>query len=149
MRLAGLENAMVLTVRTRRKVELVDITAALNRLIAGRGLREGIGLLFVPHTTAGLTINENADPDVAHDLLAALERIAPAEAGWRHREGNAPAHVKALLTGCSQLVAIEEGRLALGTWQGVFLCEFDGPRERRVHLRLLAVEGGESPRRGR
>ncbi len=140
---------MVLTLRTRCKAEFVDITAALNRWIAERGLRHGALLLFVPHTTAGLTINENADPDVAADLLAALERLAPAEAPWRHREGNAPAHVKALLTGCSQLVAIEDGRLALGTWQGVFFCEFDGPRERRVHLHWIASAEGEGPRRDR
>ncbi len=139
---------MVLTVRTRRKAELVDITAALDRLIAESGLREGIGLIFVPHTTAGLTINENADPDVREDLLAALERLVPERAAWRHREGNAPAHVKAMLTGGSQLVAIENGRLALGTWQGVFLCEFDGPRERRVFLRILAA-AGEAGRRER
>lgn len=139
---------MVLTVRTRRKAELVDITAALDRLVAESGLRQGIGVIFVPHTTAGLTINENADPDVREDLLAALERLVPERAAWRHREGNAPAHVKALLTGTSQVVAIENGRLALGTWQGVFFCEFDGPRERRVFLHLLAA-AGEAARRER
>jgi len=128
---------MEFMVETGSRAELVDITAEDTRRVEASGVSEGLCLVYVPHTTAGITINENADPDVRVDLVAALERMVPDRAGYRHAEGNSPAHVKASLMGSSQAVAIVHGRLALGRWQGVFLCEFDGPRRRRVQLRIL------------
>jgi secondary thiamine-phosphate synthase enzyme len=128
---------MEFMVETRRRTELVDITAEVERLVRASGVNEGLCLVVVPHTTAGVTINESADPDVRTDLLMALETMAPDDAGYRHAEGNSPAHVKASLMGASQMVAIVNGAPALGTWQGIFLCEFDGPRRRRVQLRVL------------
>ncbi len=128
---------MELTVETRSRTELVDITAAVERQVRTSGVRTGLCLVFVPHTTAGVTINESADPSVRADLIKALEVMVPEDAGYRHAEGNSPAHVKASLMGASQTVAIVDGAPALGTWQGIFLCEFDGPRRRRVQLRIL------------
>jgi secondary thiamine-phosphate synthase enzyme len=128
---------MELTVETRSRTEMVDITAAVERQVRASGVRAGLCLVFVPHTTAGVTINESADPDVRTDLLKALGAMVPADAGYLHAEGNSPAHVKASLMGSSQTVAIVNGAPALGTWQGIFLCEFDGPRRRRVQLRIL------------
>jgi secondary thiamine-phosphate synthase enzyme len=130
---------MELTVKTRSRTELVDITAEVARRIAESGVAEGLCCIYVPHTTAGVTINESADPSVAADLLMILNQVVPWQADYRHAEGNSPAHVKASLVGASQTVAIAGGRLVLGTWQGIFFCEFDGPRTRRVHLRLLAA----------
>ena len=128
---------MEFTVETRSRSEMVDITAAVERQVRASGVRAGLCLVFVPHTTAGVTINESADPDVRTDLLKALGAMVPADAGYLHAEGNSPAHVKASLMGSSQTVAIVNGAPALGTWQGIFLCEFDGPRRRRVQLRIL------------
>ena len=128
---------MVLTVKTRSRTEMVDISADVGRVVAQRGVREGLCMLYVPHTTAGVTINESADPSVRADILMVLNQMVPWKADYRHVEGNSPAHVKATLVGASQTVAIENGALALGTWQGIFFCEFDGPRERKVHLRIL------------
>ena len=102
---------------------------------------EGLCLIYVPHTTAAVTINESADPDVAADILKALDRLVPWEAGYRHREGNAAAHIKSTLMGASQWVAVEAGRPILGTWQGIFFCEFDGPRSRQVHVRYVGSNG--------
>jgi secondary thiamine-phosphate synthase enzyme len=127
----------VLTVRTSRHTELADITAEVERMVAASGISSGVCYLTVPHTTAGIIINENDDPDVARDIEATLERLAPAGAGYRHREGNADAHIKSALVGVSQVVFIEAGRLALGRWQGIFFCEFDGPRQRQVRLKLV------------
>jgi secondary thiamine-phosphate synthase enzyme len=128
---------MVLTVKTRSRTEMVDISADVGRVVAQRGVREGLCMLYVPHTTAGVTINESADPSVRADILMVLNQMVPWQADYRHVEGNSPAHVKATLVGASQTVAIENGALVLGTWQGIFFCEFDGPRERKVHLRIL------------
>ena len=128
---------MDLSVKTRSQTELVDITAEVRRAVSDTGVREGLCLVSVPHTTAGVTINEAADPSVAADILMVLNQMVPWQAGYRHREGNSPAHVKASLMGSSQTVAIVNGAPALGTWQGIFLCEFDGPRRRRVQLRIL------------
>jgi secondary thiamine-phosphate synthase enzyme len=130
---------MVLTVKTRAQTELVDITAEVGRRVAESGVRQGLCLIYVPHTTAGVTINENADPSVRADLLMVLNQMVPWKADYRHLEGNSPAHVKATLVGASQTIAVESGHLVLGTWQGIFLCEFDGPRSRSVHVRI--VEG--------
>ena len=106
-------------------------------MVAQSGVRDGLCMLYVPHTTAGITINESADPSVRADILMVLNEVVPWKAAYRHVEGNSPAHVKATLVGASQTVAIENSELVLGTWQGIFFCEFDGPRERRVHLRIL------------
>jgi len=120
-------------VRTGARSEMRDITSEVRRAVAEAGVREGLVTVYVPHTTAGVTINENADPDVVHDLLAALDRAVPwRQPFYQHGEGNSAAHVKSTLVGCSAAVPVVEGRLALGTWQAVFFCEFDGPRTRRV-----------------
>jgi secondary thiamine-phosphate synthase enzyme len=128
---------MVLTVNTRSQTELVDITAEVGRMVAKSGVRQGLCMVYVPHTTAGVTINESADPSVRADLLMVLNQMVPWKADYRHMEGNSPSHVKSTLVGTSQTVAIENGTLVLGTWQGIFFCEFDGPRRRSVHLRIL------------
>ena len=129
-----------LRVRTERQSQLVDITRLVQEAIDGDS--GSAALVYVPHTTAGVTINEHADPNVARDFEMALERIAPEDWGWQHieeGEENAPTHVRAALMGPSVLVPLrEDGALALGTWQGIFLCEFDGPRERSVHVSVLA-----------
>ena len=127
-----------LKVTTRAKVELQDVTAQVQEAVRASGVQSGVCYISVPHTTAGVLINESADPDVGRDILAQLERIAPESGSYRHREGNAPAHVKASLVGSSQALPIEGGRLLLGTWQGIFLCEFDGPRQRTLLVTLLA-----------
>jgi secondary thiamine-phosphate synthase enzyme len=130
-----------LDVSTHARCEILDITALVRSALRQAGLREGAVLVYCPHTTAGITVQENADPDVRRDLLLALENAvpdAPPRGRWHHAEGNTPAHVKAALLGSSQLVPVEDGDLQLGTWQGVFLCELDGPRARQVILRFLA-----------
>jgi len=125
-----------LPVPTHRKTEFVEITSLVQRAVSESGVSDGLCFIYCPHTTAGLTINENADPSVAHDILTALDALAPQNRGWTHAEGNAPAHIKATLVGNSLQVAIEGGRLRLGTWQGIFLCEFDGPRHRKIWLKI-------------
>lgn len=125
------------TVPTPRRVAFVDVTAEVQRALGELVLAEGALLVFVPHTTAGVTINENADPSVRADLETALARLAPADLPYTHREGNADAHVKASLVGSSVTVPVTGGRLRLGTWQGVYLAEFDGPRRRQVHVVAL------------
>jgi secondary thiamine-phosphate synthase enzyme len=126
-------------VRTTSKTELLDITHAVEEAIRKVGVEEGVCFLFVPHTTAAITVNEHADPSVAADLLSELEKIVPAQGRYRHLEGNAPAHVKASLIGPSETVLIRGKRLLLGTWQGVFFCEFDGPRRRQVHIQIVGT----------
>ena len=120
-----------LPVTTQSREQFLDVTRQVAEVVSRSGVQSGVVTLFVPHTTAGVTINENADPDVAADLLAALDRAVPWSAGYRHGEGNSAAHVKASLMGASARVPVEQGRLRLGTWQGVFFCEFDGPRTRQ------------------
>lgn len=115
---------------------LVDITARVQAAVDASGVRAGVCTVFVPHTTAGVTINENADPDVPHDILLALRTMVPNLPGFRHGEGNSAAHVKASLLGSAATVLVEDGRLRLGTWQGIFLAEFDGPRTRKVWVRV-------------
>jgi secondary thiamine-phosphate synthase enzyme len=126
-------------VATSARAELVDVTARVREAVRAGGLADGAALVYCPHTTAGVTIQENADPDVQRDLLLALERAVPYQAGYRHAEGNADSHVKSALVGASQLVPVEGGALALGTWQGIYLCEFDGPRRRQLLVQLLAT----------
>jgi secondary thiamine-phosphate synthase enzyme len=125
-------------VRTDRHEQWIDITDRVTAALTKAGLREGLANVFVPHTTAGVTINENADPDVVHDVLAALDRAVPPRADfYRHGEGNSAAHVKSSLVGCSLNVPVRAGRLVLGTWQGIYFCEFDGPRTRHVHVSIV------------
>jgi secondary thiamine-phosphate synthase enzyme len=129
-----------LEVPTSARTELVDITERVSRALRQAGARSGAVLVFCPHTTAGIAVQENADPDVRHDLLLALENAVPARAArgaYRHAEGNTDAHVKSALVGTSQWIPVEDGRLVLGTWQGIYLWEFDGPRQRQVHLTFL------------
>jgi secondary thiamine-phosphate synthase enzyme len=131
------------SVLTRRRNEMINITALVGRHAAERKIESGVAVVFVPHTTAGVTINENADPDVQHDLLRKLEELVPErERYYQHSEGNSDSHVKASLVGSSATVLIENGRLALGTWQAIYLCEFDGPRERQVMVKVVEWDGG-------
>jgi secondary thiamine-phosphate synthase enzyme len=129
---------MILSVKTRERTELIDITSDINQLIQKSGIDQGLCMVYVPHTTAAVTINESADPSVKSDILMILNQIIPWEANYRHMEGNSPAHIKSTLVGSSELIAIENRRLILGTWQGVFFCEFDGPRTRKVDVRIVA-----------
>jgi secondary thiamine-phosphate synthase enzyme len=126
------------SVSTTRRNELVEVTAQVRHSLKRRGLREGIGVVYCPHTTAAITINENADPDVVHDMLLWLERAIPhVQPGFLHGEGNSDSHVKASLVGSSATVLVDKGDLVLGRWQGVYLCEFDGPRTRNVCVQWL------------
>jgi secondary thiamine-phosphate synthase enzyme len=127
----------LLELKTTRRTELVDITSEVARLVAESGVGRGVCHVCVPHTTAGLTVNENDDPAVARDIEAVLDRLAPKDGGYQHREGNADAHVKSTLIGVSQTLLVEEGRLLLGRWQAIFFCEFDGPRERQVRVKVV------------
>lgn len=121
-----------ISVSTKSHTELVDITAEIQRAVAESGVENGLCHVYVPHTTAGLTINENADPSVRQDILMELNKLIPLQDNYQHREGNAAAHIKASIVGSSQTIQVLDGRLVLGTWQGIFFCEFDGPRSRRV-----------------
>ena len=128
-----------ITVQSNAVCEIIDITAQVAAMIPG-GMKNGICMLYSPHTTAGLTVNENFDPDVKHDILARLEAMAPDKAPeYRHAEGNSAAHLKTSFIGVSASVPIRNGKLALGQWQGIFFCEFDGPRPRR-HIRVIFLE---------
>ncbi|HIJ35931.1 MAG TPA: YjbQ family protein [Deltaproteobacteria bacterium] len=124
-----------ISVRTNKRIEMVDITFSVQQQIENAGLEDGICTVFVPHTTAGVTINEGADPDVCIDIVGKLNELAPPDDGYRHREGNSDSHIKASLVGSSVSVIIEKGRLVLGTWQKIFFCEFDGPRSRKVYVK--------------
>jgi secondary thiamine-phosphate synthase enzyme len=125
-----------LEVRTGAKTEFADLTARLQQVVADSGVAEGLCHVFVPHTTAAVTINENADPSVKADILMVLNKIISDREPYRHAEGNSPAHIKASLVGPQLTVLVSQGRLLLGTWQGIFFCEFDGPRTRRVHVKV-------------
>ena len=129
---------MILSVKSQKRTQLIDITLDINNLIKNSGIDQGLCMIFVPHTTAAVTINESADPSVKSDILMVLNQIIPWEADYRHLEGNSPAHIKSTLVGSSELIAVENGRLVLGTWQGIFFCEFDGPRNRKVNVRITA-----------
>ncbi len=126
-----------ITLSTKRQMELIDITAEISKAVRASGVAEGICLAYNPHTTAGLTINEGADPDVQRDLIAALREMVPLDYPYRHAEGNSPAHVMTTLTGSSVTVFVEGGTLKLGTWQKIFFGEFDGPRTRTIHWRII------------
>ena len=125
----------VCTVCTRQRCEMVDVTREVADVVRSSGVDEGRVIVFVPHTTAAVTINENADPDVQHDVLLTLAELIPeGRRGYRHGEGNSDAHVKASLLGASETILVREGRLLLGTWQGIYFAEFDGPRTRQMHV---------------
>jgi secondary thiamine-phosphate synthase enzyme len=124
--------------QTNSRIEMIDITASVQAVVDSKKVSNGICIIFAPHTTAAITINENADPDVPHDIMTALDRLIPQNANYRHTEGNSPAHVKSSLIGASELVLIQNSRLILGTWQSIFFCEFDGPRSRRVLVSIIA-----------
>lgn len=126
-----------LEIRSRMREELIDLTGEIGRAVAASGVRDGLCLVFVPHTTAAVTINENADPDVKADILMALREVVPDGLPYEHAEGNSPAHIKSSLVGSSVAVIVEDGRLQLGTWQGICLCEFDGPRTRKVWVHMV------------
>jgi secondary thiamine-phosphate synthase enzyme len=125
-----------ISIRTGSRTEMVDITSSVQGEVSKGGVTEGICVVYVPHTTAGLTINEGADPDVCRDIMDNLNRLVPQGAGYRHVEGNADSHIKASLVGSSVSVLVEGGRLVLGTWQKIFFCEFDGPRSRKVFVQV-------------
>jgi secondary thiamine-phosphate synthase enzyme len=126
-----------LSIRTTARFQMVDITDDIRKAVRESKVTSGHCLVFVPHTTAAVTINENADPDVPRDILAGLDKLIPLHDNYRHVEGNAAAHIKATLVGASEQIIIEKGDLVLGTWQSVFFCEFDGPRTRRVLVRVI------------
>ena len=127
-------------VKTNERAQMLDITAEVSRVVSESGISEGKVTVFVPHTTAGITINENADPDVTADILTGLERIVPRDSGYLHCEGNADSHIKASMMGFSVSALVSSGYLVLGTWQGIYFCEFDGPRNRRVYIAITSGE---------
>lgn len=126
-----------LALNTERRTQLLDVTSAVAKMVHDSGVHHGVCHVYVPHTTAGIAINECADPDVARDVEMTLDRLVPRDAGYRHAEGNSDSHVKAALTGSSATVFVSNGRLELGRWQGIFLCEFDGPRQRTVRIKVV------------
>lgn len=128
-----------LEIVSRQREEMIEITDLVRDLIRQSNVAAGIACLHVPHTTAAVTINENADPDVVHDLLNGLERLAPRNAGYRHAEGNSDAHIKSTLVGADQTLLIRKGEPLLGTWQGLYFCEFDGPRRRKLHIEIIGA----------
>src|SRR5437879_10987773 len=127
-----------LTVKTDRRTQLLDVTAQVQKAVLATRIARGTCYLYVPHTTAAITINECADPDVARDIEGALDRLVPATGPYRHSEGNSDSHVKSVLVGASQVIHVEGGKLVLGRWQGVFFCEFDGPRDRLLQVKVVA-----------
>jgi len=116
---------------------MVNITGKIREIVSRSGIADGLAVVFVPHTTAGITINENSDPDVVTDILMKLDKIVTEDRDYRHYEGNSSAHIKALMTGSSVTIILSGGKPALGIWQGVYLCEFDGPRDRRVYIEII------------
>jgi secondary thiamine-phosphate synthase enzyme len=124
-------------IRTSKRTQFLDITREVEHAVRDSGVADGLCYVYVPHTTAGVTINEHADPDVARDVEGIFDRLVPHEGPYRHAEGNTDSHMKAILTGASQTVFVENGKLALGAWQGIFLCEFDGPRQRTVFVKVM------------
>ena len=125
------------SVKTEARSQLLDITYKIEAIVNQSGIQSGICTIFIPHTTAGVTINENADPSVKRDVLYELEKIVPWEDNYQHYEGNSAAHLKASMMGFSEQVIVEGGKLVLGTWQSVYFCEFDGPRTRKVHVKII------------
>ncbi len=126
-----------LGIKTRSRVEFQNITRAVQEVVDSSHVESGVCYLFVPHTTAAVTLNEQADPSVVEDIIEQLDAIVPQHGGYRHLEGNSPAHIKSSLLGSSAMVLVDEGRLVLGTWQGIFFCEFDGPRSRSLLVKIV------------
>ena len=124
-------------VKTKKVDEFIDITYLVEQTLKESGFRDGVVVIFCPHTTAGITINENADPDVVRDILVTLEKSFPRHGDYKHSEGNSSAHIKASLMGSSATIIVDNGKLVLGTWQGIYFTEFDGPRNRKVYIKLL------------
>ena len=141
--LAKVDVEMIQTfqVRTSKQTEFFDITRSVQEAVNKTGVEEGICFIFIPHTTAAVTINENADPSVSQDIVMELNKVIPLQDRYQHLEGNSPAHIKASLVGFSQAIFVESSKLALGTWQGIFFCEFDGPRNRKVYVKVVRAEG--------
>jgi len=126
-----------LRIKTARRTQFVDITREIEQAVRDSAVKQGVCYVYVPHTTAGVAINEHADPDVAGDVEEIFDRLIPHHGTYRHAEGNTDSHMKAILTGTSKTIFIENAKLALGTWQGIFLCEFDGPRQRSVFIKIV------------
>jgi secondary thiamine-phosphate synthase enzyme len=125
-------------VSTKSRIDFVDITNEIQSIVGKSSINSGLVIVYVPHTTCGITINEHADPDVVKDIKYRLEKLVPYQEGYHHLEGNADSHIKTSLVGASENIIVENGRLILGTWQGVFLCDFDGPRTRKVYVKILS-----------
>ena len=126
-----------ITIKTGAQVDLKDITSEVKKVVSSSGVQSGVCYLFVPHTTSGVTVNEQADPSVVEDVITQLDNVIPQHQHYRHLEGNSPAHIKAILVGSSETLIIENGGLILGTWQGIFFCEFDGPRNRNLLIKII------------
>ena len=126
-----------LSVNTSKHTQMLNITDKIQKTVEDSGVRSGVCTVFIPHTTAAVTINENADPDVVRDFTMEIDKLVPWEDGYQHMEGNSAAHLKASMIGFSEQIIIEDGRLMLGTWQGVYFCEYDGPRHRSVYVKLM------------
>lgn len=125
-------------VKSSKQIEFIDISREVKEIVKKSGIKNGLCIIFIPHTTAAVTINENADPSVVKDIIMQLNKIVPSEDRYQHLEGNSPAHIKASLIGSSKAIFIDSGQLVLGTWQGIFLCEFDGPRVRTIYIKLIS-----------
>ena len=126
-----------MNIRTSKHTQMINITGTVQKAVTESGVKSGICTVFIPHTTAAVTINENADPDVVRDFTMEINKIVPWEDGYQHMEGNSAAHLKASMIGFSEQIIIDDGRLVLGTWQGVYFCEFDGPRSRKLYLKIM------------
>ena len=126
-----------LLINSKKRVEMIDVTAEVHSAVQAMSCKDGILHLYVPHTTAAVTINENADPDVTRDMIMELNKIVPFEDGYHHLEGNSAAHLKSSLIGVSEFIPLENGRPLLGTWQGIYFCEYDGPRQRKLHIKVI------------
>ena len=129
--------SLTLNIKTNTHTEMQEITDRVQEAVSERGIEDGICMLFVPHTTAAVTINENADPDVVRDFIMELDKIVPWDDGYRHFEGNSAAHLKASIIGFSEHIIVENGRLQLGKWQGIYFCEYDGPRSRKLKIKIM------------
>jgi secondary thiamine-phosphate synthase enzyme len=128
--------AQTFNVNTRSREELTDITSEVQRIVSGQEVSDGVCYIYTPHTTAAITINENADPDVRRDIIKGMAHLGLEGVSFSHSEGNSPAHIKSSLIGCSETVFVENKKLLLGTWQGIYFCEFDGPRSRKVFVKI-------------
>jgi len=129
-----------INLKTNSRIELIDITEKIQAIVANNKTKDGVCFIFCPHTTAGLTINENADPSVRHDIINSLNKLVPVGGGYTHSEGNSDSHIKSSLFGAALNIFVEGGRLALGTWQGIYFCESDGPRQREVWVKILSQD---------